>query len=206
MSDDIEIATVLLDGLASKEGDAAEIAAFLQNSLTLIETVPASFLKRYGIFAVMPRHLSRPILRHVAGGEGLPTHILSADPESMADVLRADGSTLDDADHVTSYAEVLLEVVSPQPGLTRVVGSFDEIPFKETPDDAESAAMATAETSLGSRVRPPAATRTEVGWSVEMWVARDGGLDREVLRLGDEGELLGQEVEESHDLPLILVA
>jgi hypothetical protein len=206
VSDESAIAKALLDGLPSTEGDAAEIAAFLQHPLTLVESVPTRFLRRYGIFRIMPRHLSRPILRHLAGGAGLSTHILGADPADLAGVLRADSSKLDDADEVTSYAEVLLEVESPRPGLTRVVGSFEEIPLKDAPDDEEAAAVSAAQASLGDRIRPPQATRSADGWTVHLWVARDGTLDRDAFRIGAEGAFLGHEVDESHALPTILVA
>lgn len=206
MSDDTDIAAVLLAGLASQDGDAAEIAGFLQHPLTLIEAVPTPFLDRYGVFRVMPRHLSHPILRHVAGGEGLSTHILGADPATLAGVLRDDGSTLEDADEAMSYAGVLLEVVSPRPGLLRVIGSFDEIPFKEDLDDEETGAMAAAESSLAGRLRPPEAERVGDGWDVHLWVARGRAVERDLLRLDRDGDFLGHDIEESHDLPLILVA
>lgn len=205
-SGDDDIAAELKAGLSPGADEAADISAFLDHPLTLIDQMPTPFLQRYGVYRVMPRHLSRPILRHVAGGPGLPTLILGADAADLAAVLREDGSSLAEPDDAVAYASVLLELVSGRPGLMRVVSSVDDIPFKDDLAGADLEKRQAAESSLRDRVGPADASRTDDGWSVSLWVARDGALHREVLRLTAGGDLLGQEVAESHDLPLITVA
>jgi hypothetical protein len=182
------------------------MAAFLQHPLTLIDPLPAPFLHRYSVYRVMPRHLSHPILRHVAGGAGLPTLILEGEASALVDLLREDGSMLDSPGDAVAYTEVLLEVVSPRPGLTRVVSAFEEIPFREDLGDEDRRAKAYAEASLRARVEAPEARPSGEDWDASLWVARDGALRRETMTLDRRGHLLAERVSESYDLPLITVA
>jgi hypothetical protein len=197
---------VLASGLDHSDARAAEMAGFLQHPLTLIDRLSTPFLHQYSVYRVMPRHLSHPILRHVAGGKGLPTLILEGESSALVDLLRQDGSMLDSPGDAVAYIEVLLEVVTPRPGLTRVVSAFDEIPFREDLGDEDRRAKASAEASLSSRVEPPEARPRGEDWDVSLWVARDGALRLETVTLDRRGHLLDEAVSETYDLPLITVA
>ena len=207
-SPDAEIVDALSGGLrqGSDNADKAELAAFLDNPLTLVEELPAPFLHRYRVFRVMPRHLSRPILRHVAGGDGLTTIVLGADPTSLASLLGADGSTLESAESAQAYTELLLELIAPRPGLFRILSGVGDIPFSENPEGEDARAQASAVASLTARVAPPKAARTAGGWEVTLWVARDGVIQRETLEISTTGALVTHEVPETHPAPLVIVA
>jgi hypothetical protein len=203
--DDIgsEIRAALAAGLDDQHAD---IAAFLEHPLTLVEPLPAPFLHRYGLYRVMPRHLSHPVLLHLAGGKGLVTHVLGPDSATLTSVVQDDSSTLDDAPSAVGFVEALIEVVGPRPGLVRLVSSIDDIPFRDELTEDDAAAKAAGEAALADQIGSPSATRDGEGWRVTAWVARGQAVQREVFVVSTTGQLISHNVEVTVDLPLIVVA
>lgn len=163
--------------------------------------VQAPFLKRWQIIRVDYRQTSRPVLFHVAVGEG-QARLLTGAPAAFGEVTAADGVRVTDPAVAAQLARTFVETTRPAGRLTYVVGAVTDIRFRPGLTGAAAARRDQIVKEYGSVLAAPAAKASGEGFAAIVYVVQGRALQRRDITVGAGGSVRERTRVLAPDLPV----
>lgn len=165
---------------------------------TTVEQLDTPYLSDWSIYQFDQQGPGGEI-QHIVATDGQESVLLRAAPDAFADVLRADGVTVDDDAVAIDVARDYLYTTRPTDFHAYLVEGVDDIQLRTDATDADRAEL---EDQLGDVIAPPRAEpAADGGYEVTAFVVHGNVLERHVVTVGD-GAIDAQVEIVAEDLPV----